>query len=431
MTDVHPTFTIDVVEQNRFSFVVPDATWIDHEWLYQVGLWMIYHWAGEHGLVIFQLVCAVLISCLLYRLQTRSHDNGLLALAGLVIPLIGLRYGFGLRPQIATYLGTAVVFLVCFTWDSDDLRFYGDIPLLILIWAQCHGGFFVGLVVFGSLIPYLMTNSCRTYPTRLGLIASFLGAVIVTLINPYGVELWQLVIQASANPFTRQFIVDWRPLISRPWLFLIGIVLLVQTGIWWSSHRDLKATLLLCPIAITAVMAFMSLRNLPLLAIAVGATCPWPSLSREGGGGLDLPGGPFVIGSLLIVGVIGLRLHGGLIVPDRYTPDKLVKPVLNHPAQPRVFAHYNWSQWLLFRDPGIAVYFDARYDTAYPHSVIRNYVRIVSGSVRLLNESGANWVMAPDWYPLNRRLEESPRWKRVRHTKSGQLWKRVPDIHPG
>jgi hypothetical protein len=115
-----------------------------------------------------------------------------------------------------------------------------------------------------------------------------------------------------------------------------------------------------------------------------------------------------------------------LVVAQRFTPSIIARPLLDESFSGTVFSHYNWSQWLLFKNRDIGVYIDGRYDTAYPEKTIQRYVNIVNGNLSLLNRSDAGWVLSPHWYPLNSKLKDSNQWHRARSSPRGILWRRRP-----
>lgn len=418
------SWSIDVVYQNQFSFTAPLADWVDHEWLFQVLLWSVFWRFGESGLVVFQGLMAMSMAGLLLRLQSRQPVNNLLVIGALLLPLFGIRYGFGLRPQIMTYLGTATAFLLCWSWEDGYSHSLFLFPLLCLVWANMHGGFIVGLLVLFGLTPYMFIYVIDNRREQAIWVGITILSGLITLINPYGIRLWGLVWDASSNAFTRQFIVDWRPLYSRPWLLAVGLALCFQAVAWWSRTPSVRRLFRGLPIIIMGVMAFLSLRNLPLLSVAVASTCHFPRHGLNCSMSDVLPASLSGGASLVLMGLLLFRGFGGLVTPRKLTPSELVDPIVDKQKTQNVFAHYNWSQWLLFQNPHLNVYFDARYDTAYPDQVISNYVRIVRGDLRLLNQSSARWVVSAPWYPLNRRLEQSDAWYRLRATPNGQLWKR-------
>jgi hypothetical protein len=419
------TMSVDPPRTNHFSYTVPDAEWIDHEWLYQVLLRAIHLSTGEIGLALYQLLAALLMGTILYLSQLREHGNGLLVMAGLLLPLLGLRNGFGLRPQIVTYIGTGIVLYLATDSPGTKGWKWWLIPVLFVPWASMHGGFVAGLAVLWCLVLYHLLRSDRPTRTRFFFLVVAAVSTLVTLINPYGPELWQLVLNATTDPFTRRFIEDWRPLYSRPWLVWVWLGLIGQGLFWWFQQRTPLKSWYLLPVGLTIIMAAVSVRNLPLAAVSVGCLCPFPA-DRQAGDGDLWPSVGAGLGSLLIVAWLIVRVPSGLIVPKGSTPDRLTEPLEVTGGTHRVFVHYNWSQWLLFHHPRVRVYFDGRYDTAYPRRIIHRYVRVVRGEVELLNESATRWVLVPHWYPLNEALNEEPNWRRVKRTRDGQLWKRTP-----
>src|ERR1019366_10073748 len=74
---------------------------------------------------------------------------------------------------------------------------------LLLVWTNVHGGFVVGL---GTIAVYAL---CEPAGRRL-LLVTLVGALAVTLLNPYGWRFWGYLVPALLHP--RADITEWGPM---------------------------------------------------------------------------------------------------------------------------------------------------------------------------------------------------------------------------
>src|SRR5437764_591576 len=64
------------------------------------------------------------------------------------------------RPHVFTFLGTAVFAALLDGWHTGRLsrRWLWALPLAMVVWANAHGGFLIGLVLLGA---YLGADALR------------------------------------------------------------------------------------------------------------------------------------------------------------------------------------------------------------------------------------------------------------------------------
>src|SRR5262249_54004778 len=126
------------------------APWIAHEWLAGVVLAAVYAVAGWQGLVALAAFCAAAVPALLARYMLRFvHPIYALGTAPLAVLLLGP--GILAPPHILP--APRIVLWVC---ELVSARHEGRTPRmlvlpLMMVWANLHGGFTVGLAIAGAL----------------------------------------------------------------------------------------------------------------------------------------------------------------------------------------------------------------------------------------------------------------------------------------
>jgi hypothetical protein len=121
-----------------------------------------------------------------------------------------------LRPQMFTFclLGALLALLARDNYRRGA-RLWLVVPLMAL-WANLHGGFFIGIATLALYCAVAALGDLAAGAGwRRGATLSLLtvAAAAATLINPYGVGMWEAVADALRNPYTRNVVNDWQPLL--------------------------------------------------------------------------------------------------------------------------------------------------------------------------------------------------------------------------
>src|SRR5262245_25907890 len=176
-----------VPRHDIFSYTAVGRPWVNIEWLAQIILFSIYDWFGWRGLV---LLCALVIALtfvLLYALLAREL-RPTVALGAAALSLAFASSHFLARPHLLT-LPIIVVWTAFLARASDENRrpSFWLLPLMVL-WANLHGGFTLGLLLaagFGleATIAAPSTDRRRVAIAWLSFLAA---ALLVSCVTPYG-----------------------------------------------------------------------------------------------------------------------------------------------------------------------------------------------------------------------------------------------------
>ena len=182
---------------------MPDWAWVEHAWLTDMILALIYRGLGTMGglgvIVFFGfLTVAAFLIAMVQTTASRSYRLTAIA-AGLwvALPFVGA------RTQLVSLAGIAIVLWFYRRLSRGREAFIWLYPPLFLLWANLHGGFtaglfFVGLILGASIVvrslltrwPAIKLDEPVLTWKQIGLLALSLGfATILTLVNPYG---WHL-----------------------------------------------------------------------------------------------------------------------------------------------------------------------------------------------------------------------------------------------
>lgn len=417
---VNGSGTFRIPDRGHFSFTASDRPWIDHEWLFHAGFAGLHRALGDRGPLVYQLamVAGIITFVLLAMRRPGRSTAGLMV--GMVLPVLALKPGVTARPQLITYLGVAALFWLFTRSDRGSPYWWLFVPGFLL-WANLHGGFVAGLVLAASWLPVVALD--RSYREAGRCLGWLTAGGLITLLNPYGFELWAYLVRELTNPLASVLISEWKPLWERPYHLTVAVLLCGQAVLvlWRKEGGGIKQWLTAFPLLICLAATVRSGRNLPLLAIAAGTagTVPLP-LRRV----LRNRLGRIIMGFAVLLGLhLGYRFADGLQVPEEKFPRSLARPLMEADTSHRVYAHLDWAQWLLFHNPRLEMFLDGRFSTLYSERIINEYARTMLGDLRYLEAHGVQWVLIPPWYPLNHELKENPAWTLSRTTPHGRLWK--------
>jgi len=437
--------------------------WIDHEWLSNAILYLIYD-SGTHGDIVLSLIFALCATATLFLIQfiatrwffdtTQKRPQSTLVLfslfqfftATILLPFSGIR----LQMLSWIFFLTLIAILLWFLEKRKSWILW-LVPCLILIWANTHGSFFLGLVGYllsAFAITFFLVTSLREKAHFF-----FVGivALLATLCTPYTTDLWRLLlVEYTQNNFYKTHLAEWLPvylvppfdtssfqifplalllllLLSRKHLFSLWIFkhypkLLLPfflgwgaLGIFYIEHRRhapffLFITLLvLLPLAVKNFNLEKIPRAIlfsPVLLILLWGGIQGTTKMRE------IPSDPFSVAYAPATpkgAVDFLKAH-----------ESTLKPL-------RIFNYYSWGGYLEWTLPGWLIFVDGRFpQMPIPHkttSYIEEYYRFFENASSLekavseyrveLILLNTNWEIHEEKLPFPWRYILSPHITRI------------------
>ena len=128
-----------------YSHTVPEWSWVEHAWLTDGIVALIYSGLGSAGgLGVILLFAAVITGAFVLSAATARASRTARALSVAVVAWIALPF-LGARIQMVTLLGLACVLWLWNRFQQGRIRTLWLFSLLFLLWANLHGGFTAGL----------------------------------------------------------------------------------------------------------------------------------------------------------------------------------------------------------------------------------------------------------------------------------------------
>ncbi len=210
-----------------YSHTMPDWPWVEHAWLTDALIGLIYAGLGSAGPLGVILLLAGVTAAAFFVAAGLAHagrTHRLLAISGALwaaLPFLGA------RTQLVTLLGLATVLWVCDRYLTRRLTHLWALPPLFLLWANLHGGFTAGLFALSLILlisaavrlavsywPSLanrLNEPTMAWP-QIRHLALMIGVcTLLTLLNPYGWRLYGELYTSLTDRFMIETLHEWQP----------------------------------------------------------------------------------------------------------------------------------------------------------------------------------------------------------------------------
>lgn len=175
-------------------------------WLAQVifyGLYQVFGFAGIGGL---RAAIVLLTLYLIYSSLRRSGAMFYIAYIFTFVAFLGMLKFSGERPVLFTLLGSVLVFVAIDGYERERSGFFYLLPLVMLLWANLHGGFILGdAIIMVFVITEIMKVALKrsAYTTREKLSFFIVSAIAIGMsgLNPNGFFAFLIALSKEYLPF--------------------------------------------------------------------------------------------------------------------------------------------------------------------------------------------------------------------------------------
>lgn len=422
-----------VPTRNLLSHTLPDASRPPYEWLSQILFAVFDRLLGLDGVILLTAIIISVTIAVVFHQSVRASNSPLIALAVTLLAVSATSIHWLPRPHIVTFL-----LLPLWIAQLEKKRKHNSaplyiFPLLMLLWANLHGGFIFGFLALaayfgGWLWDYLRGRAEIQNGKEFTLIGvTSLGASILT---PDLWRNWEAVLNNRSS-----FILSRTAETTPPQLTNSSaapfLILLILTAIFSLINRKNISAAHIFLLGGLAVMALMMARNIPLFAIACTPfLAEWISVKANQASAWQKFDARFVnlstskhivlfplLISLTTVAFFINKHSKGIMI---YQFDPRVFPVQatdwleKNPPTGKMFNDFNWGGYLLYRLwPRELVFVDSQSDF-YGEPLLRDYeTMMVAGHnwLALLEQHQINWVIIPANAPLALQLKQESNWE--------------------
>ena len=358
---------------DAFSWTVPGVPVLTDQWLGQLGLGFAYETAGWRGVVVLRaLAGGAAVALTAFAALAERSTRPLVGILAMVPALLLMRIVWTERPQLLAFaMFAALVIVIRTAWRGDRRALWAGVPLL-LVWANLHGSYVLGLAVFVAVAVALR---------RRAIVAAAL-AVGATLLTP----AWASTLAVPSGHFLAppRYIQEWAvPDLLTPAGLLVALTLAAVILTALCGAPKPREALVLIPVTFISLTA---VRHAPFLAIAAA-----PYLAAHGPAALrglaelvgarlpqlsSTPAPRSVSAFTLALAVLSIAAVP-LVAPA--APDLRTYPAAALPALRAgsgLFNEYDWGGFLIFHAPATKVFIDGRLSPYIPH-VVNDYTTII------------------------------------------------------
>ena len=431
-----------VPSRDFMSYTMVGRAWTDHEWLAELVLYGTYRLAGLWGPIAFFacVICATFAMTYLSMLQ--RGINRVLATFLVAAAFMASSASWGPRIQMLTLFFLAAFGLILQRFQvTRNRKLLILFPALILIWANVHGGFVLGLALIAITLAGEWMNrvtrrdGCWSSDELRLLALTLMGTCAVTIINPNGVrQLLYPLTFVLPNAYTNLIEESASPNFHMPVMMLFEGMLLLLVAALLIARPRMNWTHLFVIVPFTH-LALSQVRNVAVWAVVISPVLAWyvqaampalreqfPRLSYRSRPVRGTIGPIMNLTLLVLVCVIYLVEAMHFINPktlrqaetDNY-PRGAVSYLQHHSLPSHVFASYGWGGYLLWNAfPRYRDYMDSRADTLYTTPILQGYLIMYAarpGWQSALKSNGVQTVLVERAAPLAQMLAREPGWR--------------------
>ena len=436
-----------------YSSIMSGKPWIAWEWLYDAIVGALDSAGGLNGVVWFNALLIAATFAVTFQSMIMRGTKLFAALVLILLAISASMIHVLARPHVATWLFAVIWFRILDGSEQDSVagriaagsRWLWLLPAMMVIWANLHGGFLLGLVlcaIFWCSTLWCWHATARTFDDTLLRLAcgkrlrDLSGVTLLcaaaTLVNPYGWALHRHIFSYLRNPFLMDHIEEFQsPNFHQlaPRCFLV--LLLVTFAAVAIRKRALKTSeLLLLLFAIYA--GLFASRNIPvasiLLTLVVGPLLPpLRALSKFSkkmtAVDSSLRGHIWVVVAVILVLFVdfnGGRFAGKVLANAHFDPTRMPVAAVDHLQTMGISAPVltpdSWGGYVIYRlYPRNQIVLDDRHDL-YGEQILALYLKMYRaqpGWNDFLRDHNVTCVLMPRNAAISAMLSQTPGWKAV------------------
>ncbi len=420
------------------SRTAADRPWMAYSWGYEVPLSRSYAWFGLVGVGVFGMLLTLAVAYAVYWMVRRL--SGKFWVACILASVTCLAFLFSLMPRpvfVSMILFAVTLTLILESQRTGHVEPLYWLPLVFLVWANCHIQFVYGIFVVGLFTGVHLLQQLGAHfgiapefalpsplPAR-KLILVFAACLLATCVGPYSYHLYGVIFAYASSKFPYTFIREFQALNFRAVSHYVE--LLLTGAAFFILGRQKRVDLFkLSLLTVASILAFRTMRDSWFLCIAAGA-CIADSLGREISAEAvarepdeTLPEKAVLAAALalilfLIARNAGFNTRGLDDAMSSWFPVRAVNFLRQNPQPGPLYNTFDWGGFLTWYMPDHPVAIDGRTDL-YGDEIDMRFFRSENGDDSYvddpyLNESGV--VLLQKTKPLTAVLNGDQRFQKV------------------
>lgn len=244
-----------ILRDNPYTTMMPNFHWANVSWGTDLITYFVYHYSGFLGLTI---LAAIIVSFTFYFLSKAARltlwDQVFLfpLLMYLETPINSVSF----RGQQITLLFLGILFYIFSLSKQYPKIMYLTVPLF-LIWANLHGEFILGIVIFfcwivisfgqkifididyKNLYPSLIDNFLKNKTEIFLIFLIFMISIVATIINPFGIAIHKDALSHVGSPLLKD-ISEYLPFtqLSQAWWNQVIVAIFLLLGLIFLYFKE-------------------------------------------------------------------------------------------------------------------------------------------------------------------------------------------------
>ncbi len=377
-----------------WSFTSGGRQWYNLSWLWDTIASLLFQYTNFSGLIFFVIACGAII---VGFLTSTCLDSG----ASTIAVCISVLASSLLYPTFATYPDiyltaspniSTMLFCVIFYAACLKRRVF-LLPAIMVLWANLHGGFLLGLIIIGVFaFVALLGRDWANFKIHT---LTGAGCFIAIFINPLGWHIYEGLATVLGH-FSQAQISEWWPYfrnISVPgsipgiiYILIFVVLELGYRGACSAESRLLSWLFLFLGLFQFRYMAFFFLFSTVPMALHLTRLLPkqWHNFTTAkslwGAGVVAACALPFIY----------IQVKPALGLPQMLSEHDIAY-LKTHFSHARLLNHWNYGGILIFDTRGIPpVFVDGRAATAYPDALLHDWFKLAQVEI---NESDWDTVL--------------------------------------
>lgn len=197
------------MQENRNLYPERENFILKQYWLAQIMYYLTFKHVGPAGIAFIRaLILSLLIFFILLRLHRWGVSTAISFFAGFAMLMMMVSRNTGDRPVLFTLLFVAVTFFVLEDFrEKKDRRIFLLVPLMLL-WANLHGGFIIGVLMIAVYMAtegvYIVRKNTEYTRKELSFFYSATALAIgFSFLNPCGWDAFAIAFSSKYLPFTQ------------------------------------------------------------------------------------------------------------------------------------------------------------------------------------------------------------------------------------
>jgi hypothetical protein len=438
--------THSIPTTDLFSYTTGHHAWIPYEWLAEVVIYGAYRLGGYPGLMLWLCLLSASLLIAAYALCSLYARNAKVGFLGALIIWLFATSGLAIRPQMIGYLLLILELLLLHLGRNRSPHWFFCLPPLFALWVNCHGSFFLGVVVAGVFL------LCSFIDCRLGSLASspweprrryLLGLALMLsipalFVNPFGLKQVLYPLDTLMKfPIAIGHVQEWEPLQVNSGR---GVGLLAVLGCIFLLVAIQRSELLWHELVLLVLGAWFAFNHTRM--VFVFGILAAPILSRmlsTSWDGYDIEQDRPVPNALLIsisllVAFLGFPTYRSLAKQvEETSPVRAVEFMKTHHLSGHMLNEYVYGGYLIWAAPEDPVFVDGRGDVFETTGVLADYGRwatLESDPHTLLDKYGIEFCLLGRDSPMAHVLPLLHGWKAIYSDSMSVIFARTSAASP-